>query len=262
MASFLDARSHDGTWLIRIEDIDTERCRSEYAKSILSTLSQFGLVSDEPVIYQSERNEFYEVAFKKLQAMELIYGCACTRKDIEEADKRLTLPHGMYPGTCRNGTAGKPIRSWRFRVPEGAISFKDRLKGIYTQDVSRTTGDFILRRSDGLWAYQLAVVLDDAAQHVTDVVRGEDLLDNTPRQILLQNALNLPTPRYLHIPLVCRKDGKKLSKQNHAQAVSVENPLALLELLLGHFGLPPTGEKTLKDFWKSAVKIWQENLPE
>lgn len=262
MASFLDARAHDGTWLIRIEDVDQERCRDAYARSILKTLSEFNLVSDEPVIRQSDRDELYEKAFETLKEANLIYGCACTRKEIEEEEKRLALPNGVYPGTCRNGTHGKPIRSWRFRAQSGAVSFVDRLCGPLSQDVSQSTGDFIVRRADGLWAYQLAVVLDDAAQKITDIVRGQDLLDSTPRQILLQQALNVPTPRYMHIALVRDGDGRKLSKQNRAQPVIADNPVCLLDSLLGHFGLPKTGEKTLEAFWKSAVKIWQEAMPE
>lgn len=262
MASFLDARAHAGTWIVRMEDIDKERCRVEYAQSILATLQAFDLVSDEPVIWQSQRDANYEKAYSKLSLAGLTYGCACTRKAIEEQERSLNRPIGFYPGTCRNGTGGKPIRSWRFRVPEGPVSFVDRLCGPYCQDVAHSVGDYVVKRADGLWAYQLAVVVDDAAQRITDVVRGQDLLDNTPRQILLQKALQVATPRYMHIALVCDKNGKKLSKQNKATPVRTENPVALLEGLLGHFGLPATGAKTLNDFWKSAVRIWQDFMPE
>lgn len=262
MASFLDARAHDGTWLVRIEDVDKERCSQAYARSILETLGAFGLASDEPVIWQSNRDEVYEKAFTMLKEENLIYGCACTRKEIKENESRLGLPEGVYPGTCRGGTHGKPIRSWRFRVKGGPVSFVDRLCGPVTQDVLQSVGDFVVRRADGLWAYQLAVVLDDAAQKITDVVRGQDLLDNTPRQILLQQAMSIPTPRYMHIALVCDKEGRKLSKQNRAEPVKTDNPVFLLDALLGHFGLAKTGEKTLTAFWKNAVKVWKETMPE
>lgn len=261
MASFLDARAHNGIWIVRIEDIDQERCRKELAKDILQTLSKFGLVSDEPVVWQSERSELYEAAFQRLQTQGDIYGCACSRSEIVRQVQRLNLPKTVYPGTCRDGTRGKPVRSWRFRVNPGIVSFKDRLQDVFTQDCAREVGDFIIRRADGQWAYQLAVVVDDAAQSITDVVRGEDLLDNTPRQLLLQQALGLPTMRYMHIPLVKDQFGEKLSKQTKAIPVSTESPIATLEELLGHFKLPKTGAGTLDEFWRLASEFWQETMP-
>lgn len=258
MASFLDARSHDGAWILRIEDIDTERSKSTYSAAILKTLERFGLVSDEPVVYQSKRLDLYKEAFEKLKAENLLYGCACSRKEIEECAKALGLAPHVYPGTCRKTPPTKPIRSWRFLVPEGLVSFHDRLAGIITEDTSKSVGDFVIKRADGLWAYQLAVVVDDSEQGITDVVRGADLLDNTARQIHLQRALGYLEPRYMHIPLVLNNENQKLSKQTKAPSVAREDPLKTLETLMAHFGLPKTNAKDLDAFWRAATKLWKE----
>ncbi len=258
MASYLDARAHDGTWIIRIEDVDTLRCRTEYGWSILETLKQFGLASDEEVVWQSKRTNLYEEAFNRLKEKGLVYGCACSRADIEKEDKRLNRPLGSYPGTCRSGTHGKPIRSWRFRAPSGVVAFKDRICGVYAEDTERSVGDFIIRRADGLWAYQLAVVVDDAAQGITDIVRGEDLLDNTPRQLHLIQALCYKAPHYMHIPLVLNSQGEKLSKQRKATPVASDNPLPTLEALLAHFQIEKTGAATVEEFWRLASIRWKE----
>ena len=262
MASFLDARAHDGIWIVRIEDIDTLRCRAEYGFSILETLKQFGLVSDEEVVWQSKRTALYEAAFIRLKEKGIVYGCACSRADIEKEEKRLNLPHGRYPGTCRSGTHGKPIRSWRFKVATGVVMFKDRLCEAFAEDTEEFVGDFIIRRADGLWAYQLAVVVDDAAQGITDIVRGEDLLDNTPRQLQLIRALGYKAPRYMHIPLVLNSFGEKLSKQRKAPPIVADNPLATLEALLAHFHLEKTGATTLDEFWRLATLRWKEKYVE
>src|SRR5262245_52940411 len=194
LASWLDARAHRGDWLIRIEDLDPPREIPGAANEILATLQSFGMTSDEPVEWQSRRGELYSAAFSQLRTHGAVYGCACTRGQIEQAlAAGSTSP--AYPGTCRNGTGGRPVRAWRLRVPSGIVEFDDRAFGPSTQDVEREVGDFIVRRADGLWAYQLAVVVDDAAQGITDVVRGADLHDNTPRQIVLQQRLGLSTPR-------------------------------------------------------------------
>ncbi len=258
MASFLDARSHEGTWIVRIEDIDSLRCKSIYSASILKALERFGLVSDEPVVYQSERQDLYKEAFLKLQEKNLVYGCACSRKEIEERCLALGLPSHVYPGTCRNQRPTRPIRSWRFKVAVGSVSFRDRLAGLVTEEPSKTVGDFIIKRADGLWAYQLAVVVDDANQAITDIVRGADLLDNTARQILLQESLGYKKPRYMHIPLVLNAKGEKLSKQRKARAVANDDPLATLEALLTHFGLPQFKAETLSAFWRKATEFWKE----
>ena len=240
LASWLDARAHGGQWLVRIEDVDTPRCVPGAADTILQQLATCGLVPDAASIYQSQRGALYQQALDQLTRAGVAYPCGCTRQDIASA---LTVSghtrerHGelVYPGTCRSGLHGKPARAWRFLTsqadPSAEVSWTDRRLGIQTQNVSEQVGDFVLRRADRLWAYQLAVVVDDAAQGITDVVRGEDLVDNTARQILLQRALGLPTPRYLHTPLVLGANGEKLSKQNGAQALLLSDPLAVLAAL-------------------------------
>lgn len=248
LASWLDvrARGPHARWLIRIEDADTERCLPGMGEHILRQLADCGLLPDEAPVWQTQRTPHYEAALAKLQALGLAYPCGCSRKDIDEALVRLGRPHTrhgerVYPGTCRNGLHGKPARAWRFAtekfeaqqpaLPLGELCWTDRRLGRQCQHVSREVGDFVLRRADGPWAYQLAVVVDDAEQGVTDVVRGEDLADNTARQILLQRALGMPTPSYLHTPLVRGADGDKLSKQNGATPIDTGTPEAALASL-------------------------------
>lgn len=233
LASWLDARAHGGAWLVRIEDVDRPRCVSGADQEILRQLAACGLRPDEPPQWQSSRKPAYQAALDRLVAEGRAYACACSRSDIEAALQALGRPrprHGelVYPGTCREGARG-PARAWRLRVPAGRVTWQDRRLGAQAQDVAAAVGDFVLRRADGLFAYQLAVVLDDAAQGITDVVRGEDLADNTPRQIVLQRALGLPTPRYLHTPLVRGANGEKLSKQNGAAPLDVSQPLRALQ---------------------------------
>lgn len=243
LASWLDARAHGGRWLLRIEDVDTPRCVPGADQRIIQQLEACGLRPDEAPLYQSGRGAHYQHALDKLIKSGLAYPCACTRQDISQA---LALRgtarerHGelVYPGTCRAGLQGKPARAWRFLSQAGELAWQDRRLGWQTQDVSQQIGDFVLRRADGLWAYQLAVVVDDAAQGITDVVRGQDLADNTARQLQLQRALGLATPRYLHTPLVLGADGEKLSKQNGALALDVSNPLAALNAAAACLGLP------------------------
>jgi glutamyl-Q tRNA(Asp) synthetase len=242
LASWLDARANRGRWLVRIEDVDTPRCIPGAAETILRQLTECGLHPDETPAWQSHRGDFYQQALDRLAVAGLAYPCGCSRKDIEEAWAAMGRPHErnaelVYPGTCRNGLHGKPARAWRFRAPAGAVQWADRRLGPQHQDVARDVGDFVLKRADGLWAYQLAVVVDDALQGVTDVVRGEDLADNTPRQILLQRALALPTPRYLHSPLVLAGNGEKLSKQNGAQPLDTGEPLHALNAAAAALGL-------------------------
>ncbi len=251
LASFLDARAHAGQWLVRIEDVDTPRCVTGADLQILAQLQACGMVSDAPVLWQSQRLAAYENALQSLIHQGFAYPCACSRKDIEAAQalagsSRPRHSAAIYPGTCRPGLQGKPARAWRLNVQAVIEHFKlptplvwhDRRLGLQSQDVAAEVGDFVLRRADGLWAYQLAVVVDDAAQAVSDVVRGQDLADNTARQIVLQQALGLPTPRYLHTPLVLGDNGEKLSKQNGAQAVDVRDPLLALNAAASCLGLP------------------------
>ena len=274
LASWLDARAAGGRWLVRIEDVDPPRCVPGADQRILQQLTRCGLLPDEAPLWQSHRHATYQQALDQLVARSRAYPCGCTRKDIEAAQTALgwvrerhqELP---YPGTCRAGLQGRSARAWRFRVPDAAASpsedFKpnqppdqwnpavlahfsiadslvhwtDRRLGPQVQDVAASVGDFVLRRADGLWAYQLAVVVDDGFQGITHVVRGEDLADNTPRQILLQAALGLPTPRYLHTPLVRGADGEKLSKQHGAAPLDLQEPLQALAQAAQVLGLPP-----------------------
>ena len=241
LASWLDARAHAGQWLVRIEDVDTPRCVPEGDQIILEQLAACGLVSDAPVMYQSQRGDAYQAALNQLVARGWAYPCGCSRKDIEDAQALLGHTRerhtaAVYPGTCREGLSGKPARAWRLNVQRviddlklpAPLTWHDRQLGAQQQNVAQTVGDFVLRRADGLWAYQLAVVVDDAAQGVTHIVRGADLADNTARQIVLQHALGLPTPTYMHTPLVLGANGEKLSKQNGAEALDLRQPLHAL----------------------------------
>jgi glutamyl-Q tRNA(Asp) synthetase len=261
LASWLDARAHGGAWLVRIEDVDGPRCPPGTDRLILSQLAACGLLPDEAPWWQSARGAAYAGALQTLLAGGHAYPCACTRSDIEAAWRARGLPHvegaeRVYPGTCRDGLHGKPARAMRFRVAEGEVRWHDRRLGAQAQDVARAVGDFVLRRGDGLWAYQLAVVVDDAAQGVTDIVRGEDLADNTPRQILLQRALGLATPRWLHTPLVLAPDGRKLSKQNGAQALDLAQPLVALGAAGKVLGLPQSSCRTVPEWLAAAVPAW------
>ena len=242
LASWLDARAHGGRWLVRIEDVDAPRCVPGADQTILTQLAACGLQADEAPLYQSARSALYEAALQQLITQGRAYPCGCSRQDIAQALAGAGHPrerHGelVYPGTCRHGLQGKPARAWRFLTQASALVWQDRQLGPQSQDVSTQVGDFTLHRADGLWAYQLAVVVDDAAQGVSHVVRGQDLADNTARQIQLQRALGLPTPQYLHTPLVLGANGEKLSKQNGAQALHLSEPLAALNTAAGVLGL-------------------------
>ena len=275
LASWLDARAwNDGTggrWLIRMEDLDTQRCMPGAASAILQQLQACGLLSDEPPAFQSQRTSLYRHALDQLRTGGRVYPCGCSRKDIDAELLRLGRArprHGelVYPGTCRAGLHGKPALAWRFltdvqRVGAGPASgltvhWNDRRLGQQQQDVSNLVGDFVVLRADGPFAYQLAVVVDDAAQHVTHVVRGEDLADNTARQILLQRALNLPLPRYLHTPLVLSASGEKLSKQTGAVAVDTRQPLRALNAAAAMLGLPRQAG-SVGDALASWVRAWR-----
>ena len=258
LASYLDARAHDGTWLIRIEDIDPPRDMPGADLRIIETLAALGMTSDEPIVWQSRRSALYEKALALLTAKGLVYGCACSRKEIAAAQQALGLPSHVYPGTCRHGTLGRPARALRVRTTNEEIAFTDRRCGRFAENIERDVGDFVVRRADGLWAYQLAVVVDDADQGITHVVRGHDLLDNTPRQIYLQRALGMHTPAYLHIALALNPDGTKLSKQTHAAAITTEDPLGLLHAAARHLGLGEIGAKTPQAFWTAACERWAE----
>jgi glutamyl-Q tRNA(Asp) synthetase len=226
LASWLDCRRSGGRWRVRIEDLDEPRAIPGAADIILRQLEELGLTWDGEVLFQSSRTQAYESAIKEIQAH--TYPCSCTRRELE--DSALALDGArIYPGTCRNGMPpGKAARALRLRTHAEPIVFEDRLQGRISQSVEREIGDFIVRRADGAYAYQLAVVVDDAAQGITDVVRGADLLDSTARQIHLQRLLGVPTPRYLHVPVAVNAAGEKLSKQTGARAaIAADVPPAL-----------------------------------
>lgn len=263
LASWLDARAHGGVWLVRIEDIDTPRCVAGAGEAILHQLAACGLQPDEPPAWQSQRGAAYENALQRLLAQGLAYPCGCTRSDIDAYWQARGVAHApdeerVYPGTCRDGLHGKPARAVRLRA-EGVVSWHDRRLGAQQQDVAAAVGDFVLKRADGLWAYQLAVVVDDAAQGITDIVRGQDLADNTARQILLQRALQLPTPRYLHTPLLLAADGRKLSKHNGAMPLALADDAAALRALQAAaavLGLPTLQAATPAEWLAQAVPAW------
>lgn len=291
LASWLDARAHQGQWLVRIEDVDTPRCVPGADRLILQQLSACGLEPDEAPVYQSQRGAAYQQALDQLVTEGLAYPCACTRKDIANALAKAgqaRARHGelVYPGTCRSGLHGRTARAWRVLTSkyqsntplahvvrshnainteatsdDAEVIWHDRLLGQQTQNVSREVGDFVLKRADGLWAYQLAVVVDDAAQGITDIVRGQDLADNTARQILLQRALGLATPRYMHTPLVLGVNGEKLSKQNGAQALDLRDPLSALAQAGRVLGLHVQLSSSTPAGWlDQALALWKSAL--
>jgi len=271
LASWLDARAQGGRWLVRIEDLDGPRNVAGAAEGILEQLGRLGLVADQAPVRQSARTALYEQALARLMRAGRAYACGCSRRDLALAVApeagRARHAELVYPGTCRGGLKGKAARSFRLRTdlaPEGGvvetIAWSDRRLGRRTEDVAAGVGDFVLRRADGVWAYQLAVVVDDAAQGITDVVRGEDLAGNTARQILLQRHLGLPMPRYLHAPLVLSANGEKLSKQTGAQALELARPLDALRAAAGVLGLETHGTD-LAAWLASAVAAWGARWP-
>ncbi|MCI7708849.1 MAG: tRNA glutamyl-Q(34) synthetase GluQRS [Sutterella parvirubra] len=259
LASWLDARAHGGVWVVRIEDIDPPRDVPGAAEDILRVLTRLGMTSDEPVRYQSRMDGLYEAALEKLRTAGRLYGCACSRTEIRECALALSLAPNVYPGTCRRGTNGRPVRMLRFLTDDQPVTFTDRWCGPFTQNVERECGDFVVKRADGLWAYQLAVVADDIDQGVTDIVRGADLLDNTPRQIMLTKALGGVPARYMHVPLVLNDRGEKLSKQQGAVPLT-DDLMDELERAFTHLGFPRIGADTPEAFLKAAVPLWAERF--
>jgi glutamyl-Q tRNA(Asp) synthetase len=292
LASWLDVRSRGpgARWLVRIEDTDTGRCLPGLDAHILRQLADCALVPDEPATWQTARVDRYAKALERLVADARAFPCACSRKDIDDALARRGVLHSrhgerVYPGTCRCGLRGRPARAWRFAVrplqadshdpadphrkgvtgatdDQASVAWTDRRLGPQRQDVATEVGDFVLRRADGPWAYQLAVVVDDAEQGITDIVRGADLADNTARQILLQRALGLPTPTYLHTPLVRAADGQKLSKQNGARAVDTATPQAARAALDAAAGVlclaPLPAARTVPEALAHWVREWRD----
>ncbi|MDX1569544.1 MAG: tRNA glutamyl-Q(34) synthetase GluQRS [Xanthomonadales bacterium] len=258
VASHAAARAADGIWLVRIEDLDPPREVAGSADRILSQLAAYGMTSDEPVLYQSQRQEAYAQALQDLLDRKEAFHCGCTRRDLPAT--------GVYPGTCANGLpSGKKPRSVRLRVSQAPITFDDRAQGAMTESLGETSGPFVIRRADSYFAYQLAVVVDDAFQGITEVVRGCDLLDSTARQIHLQRLLGLAPIHYLHHPIVLGPDGRKLSKQWSAQAIDSSDPLpALLAAwrFLGQVEPPGNARRTVDAFWNWAGTAWDlERLP-
>jgi len=253
LASWLDARAAGGRWRVRIEDLDAPRAEPGAAERILRTLEEFGLSWDGPVVYQSQRSALYRQALQRLEKQ--TYWCGCSRREIADSSLGLASDGAqIYPGTCRNGIApGKTPRALRIRASDN-VECTDRVQGRQNQRLERDVGDFLLYRADGQFAYQLAVVVDDAEQNVTDVVRGADLLDSTPRQIYLQRVLGYPTPRYLHVPAAVNAAGEKLSKQTGAAPIDISRRGDALRRALAFLGQPETDELAL------AVKNWNTAL--
>jgi len=253
VGSYLEAKSRGGRWLLRIEDIDPPREVAGSAERIIADLERLGMKPDGPVLYQSQRLKSYQQAIRHLQVHGLAYPCACTRKDLPES--------GIYPGTCRNGIAGgKQPRSMRFRLADEVCEFDDRVQGRVQDCPATSSGDFIIRRADGLYAYQLAVVVDDAFQGITEVVRGADLLDSTARQVCLQKALGLPTPKYMHLPVVASADDRKLSKREQADPVKHQDPAYAVARALTFLGHQAPPAYSLQALWGWALEHWDRQL--
>jgi glutamyl-Q tRNA(Asp) synthetase len=260
VGSYLDARTRGGTWLVRMEDLDRPRTVPGAADAILHALEALGMAWDETVLYQSSHDDAYRAALDTLKKRGLVYPCACSRREI--ADSAVNGIDGpVYPGTCRKGLlAGRATRAERMLTRGARIEFTDAVQGRTVHDLERQIGDFVLKRADGLYAYQLAVVVDDAAQGITDIVRGADLLDSTPRQIWLQQQLGCPTPRYAHLPVAVNVVGEKLSKQTLAPAVDAAAPVPLLNDALAFLGQPRIADCAPQDiaaFWPRAIAGWR-----
>jgi glutamyl-Q tRNA(Asp) synthetase len=264
VGSFLDARTRGGRWLVRIEDLDPPRTRPGAADGILRTLARFGLNWDGEVVQQSHRTDAYRAAFEQLRGAGQLEPCRCSRAQLaalpanqtRTPGEELAHPENCLPGSYRSATAP----AWRFKVPDLDVSFVDRVQGPQSQNVARAGGDFVVRRRDGLFAYQLAVVVDDADQGITDVVRGADLLDSTARQILLQQSLHAPRPTYMHLPLAVDASGVKLSKSGDAPAVLHPAPAAPVVAALEFLRQDPPadlGRAPLDEVWAWAIEHWQ-----
>lgn len=261
LGSCLDARTQGGEWLVRMEDIDTPRNVPGAADDILRTLEAFGFEWDGAVAYQSRRHAAYGEALASLREAGKVYGCACSRREIADSALLPAIDGGMvYSGTCRSGlAAGRLARAWRLRVDASELVFDDRLQGRIAQVLERDVGDFVLLRADGLFAYQLAVVVDDAWQEITDVVRGADLLASTPRQIWLQRCLGYATPSYAHLPVAANPAGEKLSKQTKAAPLRVADAPGELVAALRFLGQPAPAElaaAAVRDVWTWALENW------
>jgi len=261
-ASYLDARTHAGRWLLRIEDLDTGRSDAKVAQGIIDTLARLGMQPDDAPTYQSRQLDRYRRALSTLSARGLTYPCACTRAEIRAAS---TVP-GVYPGTCRDGLPpGRKPRSTRVRLDQAEDSFFDRFAGPQLSRIGRDYGDPAVVRADGAYAYLLAGAIDDVLDEVTDVVRGDDLLPTTSTQRLLLAQLDLKPPRYAHIPVIRGDDGRKLSKQNHAQPVDADAPVAVMSRAFEAMGLSPylsraEARASQDALWDDAISAWPRFL--
>lgn len=258
VGSYLEARTRQGEWLLRVEDLDPPREKPGAADDILRTLEAFGFEWDGEVVFQHDRHDLYRHALDQLIRHGDAFGCACTRKEVAAAS-RPGLDGMVYPGTCRQGVpAGRQARAWRLRVPEAFVDFEDRLQGHYGQHLAQDIGDVVLLRADGFWAYQLAVVVDDMAQGVTDIVRGADLLVSTPRQLWLRQCLGGTPVTHCHLPVMANAAGEKLSKQTLAPAISQQGAAGQLRVALDRLGHPvPDEVQTLDELWAWARSAWQ-----
>lgn len=256
LASYLDARAAGGKWLMRMEDLDPPREAPGAQTAILNTLETYGFEWDGELIRQSDRYDAYQDVINRWFSQGLAYACSCSRKQLEDF-------HGIYPGFCRDAGHSPDNAAIRVRVPELEYRFEDRVQGEFRQHLGRDAGDFVIRRRDGLYAYQLAVVLDDGWQGVTDIVRGADLLDSTPRQLYLQELLGLPPPRYLHVPLITQPDGHKLGKSYRSPPLPADQATPLLVRALRALGQAPLNElsfATPREVLDWAIAHWNADL--
>ncbi len=260
LGSYLQARTQAGRWLVRMEDVDQPRCRPQFADDILRTLEALGFAWDGEVMVQSRRTAAYRAALDRLVSEGWAFGCACTRKELADS-ARASDGGQVYPGTCRHGLVpGREARAWRIRCPDREVCFNDAVQGSISRNLAMDCGDFVLLRADGYFSYQLAVVIDDAEQGITQVVRGADLIESTPRQIHLQQVLGFPTPSYAHLPLVLSPAGEKLSKQTKAVPVDPAQGVAALHFALRFLGQHPPAELCkagLGEVWQWAQENWR-----
>ncbi len=266
VASYCDAKANAGKWLLRIEDLDKPREITGAVHTILRQLEAFGFEWDGAVIYQSQRNQYYADAFNQLQKQQLIYPCTCTRKEITDSSNHLGIEGLVYPNTClQHAIKPNTAAAFRIKTNAGKICFNDAIQGKICQTLNTDIGDFVLKRADGLFTYQLAVAVDDAAQGVTHIVRGADLLASTPRQIYLQQLLRLTHPIYTHVPIASNATGEKLSKQTQAPAIDTRLIRQTLFHALDFLGQNPPAEiknTQPNEIWNWAIKNWQlSNIP-
>lgn len=263
VASYCDAKANQGKWLVRMEDLDKPREIAGAADTILGQLEAFGFTWDGEICYQSQRSALYTEAFQQLNAQNVLYPCTCTRKEIADSSQQWGIEGVIYPKTCLTH-ALKPHASiaWRVKTNAAPIQFEDAIQGAISQELNTAVGDFILKRADGLFAYQLAVVVDDAAQGISHIVRGADLLASTPRQIYLQQLLGCSTPNYAHVPVAVNAAGEKLSKQTLAKPIDATYAASLLVETLQFLGQTPPvdlAQSSLSDIWCWATQNWQIN---